>query len=144
MRPETETRPINVTFRDESIPRSEVIESILQIRSMQLTARDLIAERVRAECDKRPVTDVGPHAPQRIERSAKEKALNGKVKPHVLISANSDDFQLQQIEIALTAFERNGLILLVDGTQIEDLDAVVQLNSSTVVTFLKLTPLVGG
>lgn len=111
---------------------------------MQLTARELIAERVRAECDKRPTTDVGAHAPQLIKREAKERALNGKVKPHVFVHADSDDLQIQQIEIALTAFERNGLILLVDGTQIEDLDAVIQLNSSTVVTFLKLTPLVGG
>ena len=144
MQSDQETQAIKVTLRDESVPRSDVIESILHIRSVRLTAQELITERVQAECDNRLTMTHGRHAPETIQRDAKEKALNGTVKPHVLLSADSDEFVAQQIEIALAAFQRNSLILLVDDTQIEQLDEVIQLNSSTVVTFLKLTPLVGG
>jgi hypothetical protein len=44
----------------------------------------------------------------------------------------------------VTAFRRNGFVVLVDERQVEDLDEVVDLFAGSVVTFLKLVPLVGG
>lgn len=47
-------------------------------------------------------------------------------------------------EQALSAFEKNQIVLLVDDRQIEDLDSEILVNRNTKVTFLKLIPLVGG
>ncbi|MBX3137100.1 hypothetical protein KF707_12730 [Candidatus Obscuribacterales bacterium] len=49
-----------------------------------------------------------------------------------------------KFEQALKAFETNQIVLLVDDTQVEDLNEFVDLTPRTKVTFLKLVPLVGG
>jgi hypothetical protein len=45
---------------------------------------------------------------------------------------------------AIEAFDRNGFVVLVGNRQIETLDAKIPLRPDTLVTFLKLVPLVGG
>src|SRR5512133_2721355 len=49
-----------------------------------------------------------------------------------------------QFAQALEAFDRNGFVVLVDDRQVEKLDASIKLRPDTLVTFLKLVPLVGG
>jgi hypothetical protein len=50
----------------------------------------------------------------------------------------------EQFEATIEAFERNGFVVLVDDRQVDDLDAEIALQPETMVTFLKLVPLVGG
>ena len=50
----------------------------------------------------------------------------------------------RQVYIALDAFQKNGFFVLVDDLQAESLEQVVRLRSGTEVSFVKLTPLVGG
>lgn len=50
----------------------------------------------------------------------------------------------RQFDLAVSAFSRNGFVVLVDDRQVEELDDVVELRRDTEVTFLKLVPLVGG
>ncbi len=50
----------------------------------------------------------------------------------------------EQFEATLEAFERNGFVVLVDNRQVDDLEAEIALQPETMVTFLKLVPLVGG
>jgi hypothetical protein len=50
----------------------------------------------------------------------------------------------EQYEKALTGFSSNGFLLLVGDKQMTELDQVVELRSTTPVTFLRLVPLVGG
>ena len=50
----------------------------------------------------------------------------------------------EQFETTLEAFERNGFVVLVDNRQVDDLDAEIALHPETMITFLKLVPLVGG
>ncbi|WP_329118302.1 hypothetical protein [Streptomyces sp. NBC_01465] len=50
----------------------------------------------------------------------------------------------RQFERALTAFGRNGFVVLVGERQVEELDEEIELPAGTEVTFLKLVPLVGG
>ncbi|HEX8990686.1 MAG TPA: hypothetical protein VF784_03320 [Anaerolineales bacterium] len=50
----------------------------------------------------------------------------------------------EQFEATLEAFERNGFVVLVDDRQVDELDAEIALQPETMVTFLKLVPLVGG
>ena len=49
-----------------------------------------------------------------------------------------------QYHQALEAFDRNGFVVLVGGRQVDRLDAKIALRPETLVTFLKLVPLVGG
>src|SRR5512142_2857470 len=49
-----------------------------------------------------------------------------------------------QFEKAIEAFERNGFVVLADDKQVDKLDAKIDLRPDTLVTFLKLVPLVGG
>lgn len=49
-----------------------------------------------------------------------------------------------ECERAFSAFSANGFFLLVDGNQVNDLDEVIEIKSDTSISFLRLTPLVGG
>ena len=49
-----------------------------------------------------------------------------------------------QFAKTVEAFERNGFVVLVDNRQVDRLDAKIPLKPETMVTFLKLVPLVGG
>lgn len=126
-----------ITVRDESFPKSEVIELLLKLSAARLTAADLIAERVRAECDDRLLDREGNRRARLIAPGPKEQALKTASSP---LTIDTD----RQIATALSAFEANGFILLVDDRQVESLDEVIEMQPDSVVTFLKLTPLKGG
>ncbi|MBS1952636.1 MAG: hypothetical protein JST89_00475 [Cyanobacteria bacterium SZAS-4] len=49
-----------------------------------------------------------------------------------------------EYERALSAFSANGFFLFVDGSQVSELEEEVTIKSNTEVSFLRLTPLVGG
>ena len=126
-----------VTVRDENFSKSEVVELLLKLSMKNLTARRLVEERVRAEFDNRLQDKHGDQAPHLVAPGAIEQALNGAKK----VVAGTPD---RHIKKALSAFEANGFVLLVDDRQIETLDEEIEIRDDTVVTFLKLTPLVGG
>ncbi len=125
-----------VKIRDESVPRSDVVEALLILSNARLTARDLIAERVRTEVDRRLTDQNGRATSALITPSKAETEVNG-VKDKT-IDADA------QVHVALQAFDYNGFVLLVDDVQVETLDTQIEMTPETVVTFLKLTPLVGG
>lgn len=50
----------------------------------------------------------------------------------------------QMYERAFSAFSKNEVILLVDEDQVDDLDQELLVRVDSTVTFLRLTPLVGG
>ena len=131
---------VDLTIRDESFPRSEVVEMLLSLSSSGLTARELIGERVRAECDRKLFDQSGNAAIPLVQVSEEETVLNGVRQERGRFERSPE----RQIERALKAFEENGFILLIDDTQIEALDADVTIDPDTVVTFLRLTPLAGG
>jgi hypothetical protein len=95
-----------------------------------VTARLLIAERVRRELE------------PRLERF---DARGGEL-PIALVAtgANAPATLDEAIETALRAFSANRFFLLVDRRQIVDLDAPFPLTPTSTVVFLRLTPLKGG
>ena len=50
----------------------------------------------------------------------------------------------EQLERALEGFERNAFLVLVDDRQAETLEEPIVIGAGTQVSFVKLTPLVGG
>ena len=127
----------NVTIRDETLHSTEVTEILLRLCSYRLPARDLISERVEAECDERLADKAGHTGPRPVQTDEVEKTLNTGTSPR------APDVG-KRIALALSAFENNGFVLLVDDRQIETLEEEIDISESSIVTFLKLTPLVGG
>lgn len=105
-----------------------------------VTIRELIRRRVYQECTDHNATQTqrfrGLVIPEGMERD-----LNSPTppRPHRV-------HWEQQYARATEAFTRNGLIILIGDQQAESLDETVtlRLDEPLDVTFLKLTPLVGG
>jgi len=100
--------------------------------------KDIITERVLKEVDnynnKQPEYFKGL-----IQPSAAEKTLNGyKLKNRKKIDGE------KQVYTALDAFQKNGFFLLIDNHQSESLKQEVELSEDTSISFIQLTPLVGG
>ncbi len=106
--------------------------------SERITLRELIRARVLYEVEeynrKQPEYFQGL-----VQPTDAEMTLNGyRLPQRRFIDPEA------QCQRALTAFERNGFVLLVDERQVEGLDTVIDIGPMTGVTFLKLIPLVGG
>ena len=117
---------LDICARFETLPKSEPIEGSITLPKSRVTVRELITQYV--------VSSEGE--PLLVHPTDKEIALNdGKG-----MRSQTD----KHIDRALTAFRNNGFVLLVDYRQVDDLDEEVELNEKSVVTFLRLTQLVGG
>ena len=74
-----------------------------------------------------------------VQPTDAEQTLNGyKLKAKRKVDAE------KQVYAALHAFENNGYFVLIDNIQAESLEQMVVINSNTAISFIKLTPLVGG
>jgi hypothetical protein len=131
--------PISVTVRDETTAGAVLAELEVQFDAVRVTVAELIRARVHQEVrdhNARAATGreqfVGLVAPATVERE-----LNGGRRLR-RVDAEA------QTAVALRAFERGHVLLLVDDQQVEGLDHAVTLSPGSTVTFLKLVPLVGG
>jgi hypothetical protein len=129
-----------VTVRDELLFRvgRPPTEFLLGLPSNHLTVRELIRSRIEQEVAAYNERQ-GEYFHGLVQPSAAEQTLNGY---RMTRSQRIDP--ADQVERALSAFERNGFVILIDDRQVERLDDHVALAPATVVTFLKLVPLVGG
>ena len=115
----------------------------------QISVRGLIHERIRMELER--LAEVRAAGPIAVTLSAEERRLNHAVQPsplgQVLIddqNAASPSPSARQLRTAEEAFLANRFFVLVGGRQAESLDELVDLESTSEVTFLLLTPLKGG
>ena len=127
-----------ITVNDETFAGNILQELELEFATEMVTVRDIISGRVTKEVEqynsKMPVYYNGL-----VEPSDSEKTLNGfKLKAKKVIDAE------KQVYIALNAFQNNGFFLLIDNIQSESLDQEIALRRDMKISFLKLTPLVGG
>lgn len=110
----------------------------LETRVETITLRELIRERVYQEVTEHNARH-SDYFQGLVQPTDAERTLNGfKVRPERRIDWEA------QFEQALAVFERRGFIVLVDDRQVDSLDTPVTLRGGSEVTFLKLTPLVGG
>ena len=129
---------ITLTMTDESISGKATNSLQVQFSTALTTVRDIIEARVRAEVEqynhKMPEYFKGL-----IEPGEAEKTLNGyKLKEKRKLDAEKQCF------VALEAFQKNGFFLLIDNIQSESPDQMIVINEHTKISFIKLTPLVGG
>jgi len=135
-----------LTIRDETGSGKIVNELSLDVLDETITVRELIRSRVYQEVDEhnRRVRQANsaatPYNGLVTPGEAEMKLNNGRVgKPAV----REIDWK-KQFEVACDAFTRNGFFILVDDKQAEELDEPITLRATSTVTFVKLTPLVGG
>lgn len=129
---------MKVLIKDELLSGKSVYETEIEFAGEIVTVQDIITLRVNKE-----VEDYNNRLPEYfnglVEPGEAEKTLNGyKLKPKKIIDAE------KQVYIALDAFMKNGFFVLIDTLQAETLEQEVQLKSNTIISFVKLTPLIGG
>jgi hypothetical protein len=129
---------IQINIKDETAAGRIINEISISISSELLYVKDIIEARVIAEVEaynnKLPEIYTGL-----VQPSNAEVALNGyRIKERKKVDAE------KQVYTALDAFQKNGFFILIDNKQAEDLDEQVLLTEGTIVSFVKLTPLVGG
>src|SRR5882762_1278747 len=127
---------VNIT---DKVGLGKVVQEFeISLPGETVSVRDLIEARIRQE-----VADYNDRLPDYymgiVQPADAEKALNGfRMKDRKKIDAE------KQVYIALDAFQNNAYFILVDNKQVESLEQQVQISSNTRVSFVKLTPLVGG
>lgn len=130
--------PATLTVRDETSSGDAIHEFVLEVLTERITVRELIRSRVYQE-----VQDYNLRQPQvfhgLVQPTDAERHLNGYriKKPRQL------DWK-RQFEKAVEAFEGNQVLILVDDKQADSLEEEIVVQPETRVSFLRLTPLVGG
>lgn len=129
---------MTITITDELMNGSITNEVNINFNTDIVSVQEIISERVKAEVElynqKLPEYFNGL-----VEPSDAERSLNGyKLKNNKKIDVE------KQVYIALNAFQKNGFFVLIDNLQAIELDQQVPLMGNTKISFLKLTPLVGG
>jgi hypothetical protein len=127
-----------LTVTDESPTGETLLEFVLEVSAERITVRDLIRQRVRHEVEEYNRRQVDTFRGL-VQPTDSERTLNGyRLKQPRVIDAAA------QLAKAIDAFEGNQIIVLVDDRQVESLDEEIALRPDTRVSFLRLTPLVGG
>ena len=129
---------MQLTIRDESTDGRSLNESVVEFLTESITVEELIRSRVYQE-----VQDFN---------LKKTEKFRGLVDPSAerANSGRRDIDWKAQFEAACEAFRQNRVLILVDDKQLESLDQTIKLRPAiadqpaTSVSFLKLTPLVGG
>jgi len=129
---------ITVTMTDETAGGNIINEIKVSFASELATVKDIIAARVLAEVETYN-EQMPTYFKGLVQPSNAELTLNGyqmkekrKVDPE------------KQVYTALEAFNKNGYFVLIDNLQAESLEQMIVINNKTTISFIKLTPLVGG
>lgn len=127
-----------LTVRDENNLGIVYHELKLSFEKVAVSVSDIITQRVYQEVEEYNKKAVNyQHA--LVQPKAEEALLNAASKQKKrLVNAE------KQVETALLAFQNNGFFMLVDDRQAEDLNEIITITPETTVSFIKLTPLVGG
>jgi hypothetical protein len=127
-----------LTIRDETIGGEPLHEWALEVLTERITVRELIRSRVYQEVQDHNRRNAAVFRGM-VQPEESEKTLNGwKLKKPRQI-----DWK-HQFDRAVEAFEKNQILILVNDKQAESLDEEVVVVPNTAVTFLRLTPLLGG
>lgn len=129
---------ITVSIQDEKTAGGILHTLEVELPAARCTVSAIIGARVRAEVSAYNHKFSQPH--MLVPPTETELTRNGH---KTMCEPKKLDIE-QQIYIALDAFQKNGFCVLVDNIQTESLDQIVQVSDNTLVSFLRLTPLVGG
>ncbi|MEO1438323.1 MAG: hypothetical protein AAFV80_22470 [Bacteroidota bacterium] len=124
-----------LTIKDETASGKLLQEISLQFEKEYITVQELITARIKSEVD-RIQQHKADLSSVLVLPKALERRLNRKAPKKIDVD--------KQVQIACKAFQQNGFFILIDDEQVEELDQQFLVDSETMVSFIKLTPLVGG
>ena len=124
----------SIRIVDESPAGAILHELRLRVDAPRVSVRALIERRVREEVAR---WNAAGERPRLVEPDETEAALNGPRRRRVVVGD-------PQVARALAAFEAGRVLMLVDARQVTSLDDEIAICPGTVVSFIKLVPLVGG
>lgn len=129
-----------LTVYDETTAggKSDGIE--LSFPTERITVHELIRERVYQEVQDHNLNLVNrPVFKGLVQPTDAEQTLNG----YKLKKPRQIDWK-PQFEKAVEGFEKNQILVLINDHQAESLDETIEITRGSTVSFVKLTPLVGG
>ena len=134
-----------LTIRDETASGQTTNELTLDVLDETITVRELIRSRVYQEVDdhNRRSSEPTPFKGL-VTPGDEERALNNRPGDAAHQRRGRQIDWRRQFDVACDAFERNGFFILIDDKQAESLDESITLRHDTKVSFVRLTPLVGG
>lgn len=131
---------MQVTLQEKSISGTILDEIELQIADERCTLAELIQmkvwEQARQYNERRAQESQGYSNP--IENALNSASHQKRIENRRLADPEKEVYR------AWEAFRQNQYFAFVDGRQVESLDQEILLNSQTEVSFMQLTPLVGG
>jgi len=137
-----------LTVRDETATGGVVHEFPLEFPNERITVRELIRERVYQEVqdyNRRAAAEAADDTFRGlVQPTGAEQLLNGTRHAGYRLRKRREIDWKDQFDKACDAFERNGFFVLVDDKQAGNLEDEVVIGRGTQVSFVKLTPLVGG
>lgn len=134
-----------LTFKDETLTGNLIQEMEIPVEAETLTLREIIMLRVEEEIRRMRDEQHQRFLTALSDLTEQERALNG-VKwsgANSKLAPTGPDPEAQGYR-ALEAFKRNAYFVLIDDKQVDELETEIRLTDKTVVSFVKMTPLVGG
>lgn len=129
-----------LTIHDQTASGDTVHTIPIEFPSERITVRDLIRERIYQEVqDYNRKTE--PTFYGLVQPADAERLLNGA--EYRRAAHRPIDWKLQFAK-AIEAFSKNAFFILIDDQQAEELDQEVVIGRGTQISFVRLTPLVGG
>ena len=131
-----------LSVRDESATGQTLYEVALEFLTERITVEDLVRARVRQEV-------------QRFNRKRAQE-FQGLVQPvgaEMVLNGRTTAFRMpqhrpldadEQVQRAWEGVSNNSYFILIDDKQAESLEQEFTISPATRVSFVKLTPLVGG
>lgn len=135
---------MQLTIRDESTDGKTTGETIVEFLTERITVEELIRSRVYQE-----VQDYNQRKPDRFQGLVRSTDAGPAAEGFAMSKPRTIDWKAQ-FDAACEAFKRNQVLILVDDKQVDRLQETIELRpagpgaEATSVTFLRLTPLVGG
>lgn len=132
---------LTITIQDEtSLGTATGLPFTLEVPSESTTVRELIALRVQHEVERFNTAQIDTHQ-MLVQRAALENPLNAATAPRRKLTLEDAE---KQTYLAWAAFQQHQFFVIADDRQAETLDQPLALHQDSAVSFLRLTPLVGG
>ena len=135
---ELNLQKMQINVIDETFTGEVLHTQTLEFSDPLVSVKEIITQRVIQEVE---------HFNQQLTQHFKglvQPSFAEITKQGFLLKKNQPVDAEKQVYIALDAFQQNGYFVLIDDQQAESLDQMIRLEANTKISFLKLTPLVGG
>ena len=130
--------PTTLIVRDQTTTGELIHELSLEFINPETNAREILRSRLRQEVD-----DYNRKKPEYfrglVQPTDAEKTLNG----YRMENRRQIEWE-PQFNKAVEAFEKNQILMIVNGEQVASLEEPITLTPETEVRFLRLVALVGG